>query len=94
MMAEFLRRHEELTPHVHGMLRLYRLHLAPFDGEKRLRLRIEAAIASSLYEQPGIVGQFQEPGIKYCLIREDEEPVHVTLSRDSDILGLPEYVTA
>ncbi|MBC7911226.1 MAG: hypothetical protein H7Y30_12035 [Pyrinomonadaceae bacterium] len=94
MMAEFLKRHNELAPHIHGMLHLYRLYLAPCDCEKRLRLRIEAAIAASLYKQPGIVGQFQEPGISYCPRRADEEPVHVALDCDSDILGLPKYVIA
>jgi len=93
-MAEFLERHDELAPHIRGMLHLYRLHLAPCDFEKRLRLRIEAALAAALYEQPGIVGQFQDTGVSYCPRRPDEEPVHVNIEADGHILGLPQSVAA
>jgi hypothetical protein len=73
---------------------LYRFFVASFDSEPRLRKRIEAAIALHLYSQEGIVGSFQDKGIRYTPRTSDEEPVRVKVVCPQPIVGMPTEVMA
>ena len=68
-----------------GTLRLF---LGPLDNEKRIRQRTEASTAGMLYNQPGIVGDFQEKDIRYSRRHPDEKPIENTLKGKDEILGL------
>lgn len=73
---------------------LYRLFLASFDSEPRGRKRIEAAIAKHLYDQEGVVGGFQDKGIRYWPRTDAEEPVRVEIVCPQSVLGMPIEVMA
>ena len=87
-MGEFLNRYPELSSVIHEFLGLFRIFIAPLDADQRTRERIEAAIAGCLYEQPGIIGGFQENDAVYRHRRPDEEPIAVLLRLPKPILGL------
>lgn len=89
-MAEFIRRHNELAPKIHQLIRLLRFHLAPLTVDTRRRQRIEAAIANVLSKQSGIPGQFQDGDIRYWPRNPDEQEIAVCIKCNSRILGLPE----
>jgi hypothetical protein len=59
-MNEFLQGYSKFAPMILDFIQGFRLFLAPFEGERRIRLRIEAAITASLNKQPGIAGEFQD----------------------------------
>jgi hypothetical protein len=79
-----------LADFVHQM----RFHVAPMDTTDNLRRRTEAALAAHLYQQPGLVGSFQEAGIHYSPRLVDEEPVQVRLTWEVRPLGVPDVLEA
>ena len=87
-MLEFLNRYLELSPLIYQFLGQLRFFLAPIDAEKRMRQRIEAAIAKKLLEQPEIIGEFQDNDIRYQPRRTNEKPILVTMRSFESILGL------
>jgi len=93
-MLEFLNRYSELSPLIYEFLGMLKIFVAPLDVEKRIRERIEAAIANRLYQQPGVVGKFQDDDIKYRPRRTDEEPFSVRMGSFETILGLCSELTA
>ncbi len=94
-MGEFLFRYGELAPQIHRFLGLFQIFLGPFQGEKRLRRRIEGEIARSLHGQAGVVGEFQEKDIKnYARRRTNELPVIVRVRCSGPVHGLPEELIA
>lgn len=87
---EFLTRHDELWPHLWGMITAMRLHLGAVEGsDERLLKRIEAGIALHLYRQPGRVGNLQDPDLVYHPRRPEEAPIRAEFQSDVPILGLP-----
>lgn len=94
IMLEFLNQYSELSPVIYEYLGLFRIFLAPLDVERRIRQRIEAAIATRLREQPGLIGEFQDEGIRYLPKRTDEEPITVRLTAYEPILGLCNELSA
>jgi len=93
-IGEFLNRYLELSPIIYEYLGLFRIFLAPLDVEKRIRQRIENAIASQLLKQKGLISEFQDSDIKYYPRREDEEPILVKMARHENILGLCSEILA
>ena len=87
-MLEFLNRRSELSPAIHELLGNFRLFLAPTNVQKRMRERIEAAIASKLSEQSGLIGSFQDNDIRYLPRQTDEVPIKVKIESSELILGL------
>lgn len=81
-----------LSPTIIAMAALYRFFLAPFDVERRLRQRAEAALADAFYEGPGQIGEFQERGIRYSRRKTEEPPLECRVAPAS-ILGLPVRLT-
>ena len=89
-VLEFLDVFGELAGAMVSLARVYRFYLAPLECERRLRERIEAGLASHLYQQDGIIGQAQDKGIRYRGRRVDESPIEVLFQTDAILLGLPD----
>lgn len=79
-----------LSEQIQEMMLAVRFFLAPTTRDKRIRRRIEAAIAQGLYATPGIVGTFQDQGIHYWPRMRHEEPIKCVASSPVPLLGLPE----
>ncbi len=94
--GQFLRRHDELWPHLEGMIRCMRFHLGSIEVEKEKRpiQRVEAAVAACLRKQSGVVGAFQDEGTIYSARWPEEEPIEVELTSDAPLLGLPRRLVA
>lgn len=88
--AEFLERYEELAPKIRQFVGMFRFWLLPMDCERRMRERIESAIAGHLNAQEGVIGGFQEDDIRYRPRRDDEAPIPVSFICAAKIRGLPE----
>jgi hypothetical protein len=86
----FVQQFQTLAPSIEALAKLYRFFLAPLDCDERLRNRIEAAIARCLYDQPGIVGEFQDQGIVYRPRRDGEVPVQALVRCRDNLLGVPD----
>jgi hypothetical protein len=93
-LAMFVERLPTLAPALADFVRLLRFHLAPLACQTRLRRRIEAALAYHLSCQPGLVGAFQDAGIRYATKRTSEAPVEVLCRSSATLLGLPAHFLA
>lgn len=93
-MLEFLNRYSKFSSVIYEFLGKLRIFLAPLDADRRVRKRIEAAIATPLREQPGLIGEFQNGDIRYHPRRTDEDPISVKMKAFEDILGLSAELTA
>lgn len=91
-IIDFLTRHDKLFPKIMELFNLFRLYLIPLplDCESRLRKRIEGTIAEILYNYKGVVGEFQEPDIKYQKPKINRGTIRIELRHNSKILGLPD----
>jgi hypothetical protein len=83
-----------LAAPIREMMLALRFFLAPLSCDKRTRQRIEAAIAQPLYKIPGLVGAFQDQGVKYWPRLPAEEPLECVVSAPARFLGLPERLSA
>jgi hypothetical protein len=92
--SSLIERFTELAPAITEHAKLYRFFLAPMDCEKRFRERVEAAIAKHLYDQPGVIGKFQEGGIRYRPRMPKEEGIWVSIETEAKIMGLPSRLMA
>jgi hypothetical protein len=93
-LAAFVECLPTLAPALADFVRLIRFHLAPLTCHMRLRRRIEAALALHLSSQPGVVGQFQDAGIRYEPRRSGEEAIEVICRSSMVLLGLPARLEA
>lgn len=91
-LLEFIHRYRQLAPAIADLTELYRFYVAPLQCEKRVRERIEAALAKHLYEQPGMVGEFQDRGIMYRGRNSAEEAVQVSVQCTAHLIGVPEVL--
>ena len=69
-----------------------RVHIAPLTRHTRLRTRIEAALARHVSRQSGLVGSFQDAGIRNAPRRASEEPVEVLCRSSAVLLSLPAHL--
>jgi hypothetical protein len=83
---EFLANYEELVPKIKANLLAHRIFVAPFDCERRLRRRIEGALAAGVSDTSC---HLMSGDIRYSSRKKDEEPVDVTITSDVLIAGLP-----
>jgi hypothetical protein len=93
-LADFVDSLPSLAPALKAFVQTVRFHVAIFDGDSRLRKRIEAAIADHLYAQPAPVGTFHETDIRYDPRRPAEAAQDVAIASTIRLEGLPELVTA
>ena len=89
-VENFLSKYEEFIPKIFELLKLYRFYLIPMNFETNLRKRIEGELCKHLFDQGGIIGNFQESDFRYTLPKIDSEPIKVMIECNSKILGLPE----
>jgi hypothetical protein len=88
-LAAFVERVPTLAPALADFVQLIRFHLAPLTCDTRLRKRSEAALALHLSRQPGLMGSFQDAGIRYVRRCADEEPIDVRCESPAVLLSLP-----
>lgn len=88
-IPECIAQYSALTGPIIELTGIYRFFLAHTTCEDRLRRRVEAAIASTLYAAPGPAGAFQEAGIRYDRRLEQEEPLACAVSSSAHLIGLP-----
>lgn len=93
-LEECIEQYSRLHAQIHGMTLLYRFFLAPLEVEPRERRRVEAAIAAHLYAEPGMVGAFQDQGIRYSPRRPDEAPIECAITSTAPLFGLPDRLSA
>jgi hypothetical protein len=86
-MSEFLINYSLIAPKILVFIKLFRVFLAPVDGDYRVRERIESAIARCLYQQPGVIGSFQDKDVRYKPRKTTEQPFKVAMTF-SNIMGL------
>jgi len=89
---DFIDAFPNLAPVIYELAKRYRFWLAPINGDRRLRERIEAALAMHLYDQPGIIGDFQEKGVRYLPRRQNENLIKSVFEADAKIYGLPDFL--
>ena len=92
-LHEFLREYEKLAPSVRKYLLTTELFLAPCDCERRVRQRIEGALAKHLCADAQASTLFQSD-VRYQPRRASETPIRVLLSADKEIQGLPSCLDA
>jgi hypothetical protein len=92
-LTEFVRRYVTLAPELDRYVRLMHFYLAPCECEGRLRLRIEAALADHFREAEGVVGDFQDQGIRYERSLPGDPEELVSCTSDTVIRGLPSVLS-
>ncbi|MBW6475027.1 MAG: hypothetical protein K0B14_18010 [Anaerolineaceae bacterium] len=92
-ISDFLDHFDELAPVIKKLASIYRFWVAPIDGDKRLRERLEAAMSIHLHNQPGIVGAFQDKGIHYNPHCKNEAPLIAKFNNYDQIHGLPSVLS-
>jgi hypothetical protein len=93
-MPEFVSRLIELTPVIKKSLEQSEIYVAPLTSERRIRQRIEGAIADHVKAQAPPASSLLPKDIRYYKRRSDEEPVTVLLSGGDVLLGMPKYLLA
>ena len=72
VMYEFLQEYPKIALKYFDFLMFSQFFVAPVELSQRLRQRVEAVIANCLHKHPGIVGAFQDIGVRYLPRRSDE----------------------
>lgn len=86
--------YSELCSAIKELTFMFRFFLAPLSCEGRSRRRIEGAIARTLYNTLGIVGDFQDKGIRYTSRKDDEQPISSVITCSVPLLGMPDRLLA
>lgn len=92
-LPDFLRRYVELAPLIKQSLAVENVFLAVLDCEKRLRRRIEGALAEAIRSNPEARSLLPDD-IRYLKRKNTEPPVRVVIETGSDFEGLPTEVYA
>ena len=77
------------APQIAATTQLFRFFLAPTTCVRRTRQRAESGIADCLYDTPGMIGGFQDKGIRYCRRNETEQPIRYSVQCSSQLIGIP-----
>lgn len=83
-----------LAEPIQKMMPVLRFFLAPLSCDPRTRKRIESAIARALYDQPGMIGAFQEQGVRYNPRIHSEQAVACVINSPALLLGVPQRFSA
>jgi hypothetical protein len=90
-VQEVMKRYFDLVPVIEALTGIYRFYLAPLPGERRVRERIEGAIAYALYgHDEDRIKLFQEAGIRYRPRWPSEAPETITFRSSERLLGVPD----
>jgi len=93
-MPEFVARMIELAPAIKKSLEHSEIYVAPFESERRVRQRIEGAIADHIKAQPPPASGLLPTDVKYYKKWDDEEPIYVRISGGDALLGMPKDLLA
>ena len=92
-LPEFFRRCEELAPIAKAFLIAHWVFVAPLDCERRLRRRIEGAIALAL--RKGQIGaELLADDVRYYGRKPNAEPMEIAVTTDCNIDGFPLLIAA
>jgi len=92
-LPEFLSRYESLAPKIKQSILIQKLFVAPIKLDRRLRQRIEGALAFAIREDAD-TSSLLPNDIRYIRRRDDEESLLVSMSSEHKIEGLPEKIYA
>lgn len=87
--VECIASYKSLCGPIGELTRMLRFFLAPLESDRRLRHWVEAAISQALFDVPGLIGGFQDKGIRYQPRRSGEAPVECSVTSQVPLLGLP-----
>jgi hypothetical protein len=93
-MPEFVSRIIELSPAIKKSLEHSEIYVAPFKSEKRIRQRIEGAIADHIKAQDPPASGLLPTDVRYTKRWDDEDPVSVLISGGDALLGMPKDLQA
>ena len=88
-LLEYIEKIEEFAPIIRKGLRIEQLFLVPLTVEKRIRQRIEGALALHVKSQPPPASSVLPSDIRYNGRKELEAPIMVRLECKSFIHGIP-----
>ena len=93
-MPEFVSRIIELSPAIKKSLETAEIYVAPLKSERRIRQRIEGAIADYIKAQPPPASSLLPKDVRYYRRGSDEEAVSVLISGGDALLGMPKDLLA
>lgn len=88
-VTDFIDKANDLWPVILELIDIYRFFCAPLELDRRMRERIESGIASHLYNQGGLAGNFQDTGIRYRPRTQRELPTPISIRPLNRFHGLP-----
>jgi hypothetical protein len=88
LICDFINGHVELAPKILKFIEQFRIFLAPIEGDKRVRERLEAEIAKSLNQQGHLISSFQDKDVRYRPTRPTEQQFKVVMTFPKSIMGL------
>jgi hypothetical protein len=93
-MLTYLHQYHQLSILSYKFLDQFNVFVIPInEDDRRIRQRIEAAIAYKLLEQDGIIAKFQDSDIRYFPRRRNEQPRKIKVNANKLLLGLPNELT-
>ncbi|MGD6806541.1 MAG: hypothetical protein ACQCN4_06245 [Candidatus Bathyarchaeia archaeon] len=85
----YQRRHDELWPITDAFLSLLQVFLIPIENnDYRIRQRLEAAISFRLRDHDGVIGGFQDDGVRYSPRWPSEPKIKAKMKTNELLLGL------
>ncbi len=93
-MGDFLRHYEERAPQIHRLLCTIRIFLAPCEAVRRVRERIEAAVASAVRSLSEEARAFFDDTVIYRPRRSGEPPLLLRCEASAHMLALPRHLAA
>jgi hypothetical protein len=93
-MGEYLDRLPELAPAIRESLRSTVIFTAAIDGDRRIRERVEGALALHYREMGGQAAVLLAPDIRYRPRKDSEPPIRVRVICTVEIKGLPSELIA
>jgi hypothetical protein len=91
---EYIERFEEFAPLIRKLLQIEFVFIAPFRSQRRIRQRVEGAIAAHIRSRQAPASSVLPSDVRYYQRKADEIPVRVTVQCHCDVLGLPQELQA
>jgi hypothetical protein len=87
---EFFQNYSLYAPKIAKFLEQLHFFFMPIEADKRLRERIESAIAAMLANAEGVIGGFQDKDVRYKPRTVAEQPIKIVMTFSKPIMGLSE----
>jgi hypothetical protein len=94
LMSVFVERYVELAPKIKAYLEVLDIFVAPIQVDKRIRRRIEGAIAFSLRRELAPIGSFITEDVRYSGRKDGETPIQAMIRSSERLLGLESQILA